>query len=53
LEGAAFFCLIAWIVDVSYWSLVGAGVCLFLLALKFPREGWHLNEIQRRLKDRS
>ena len=52
LEGGAFFCLIAWIVETSYFSLIAAGVCLFFLVLKLPKESQHLHEIQRRLADR-
>ena len=53
LEGSAFFCLIAWIVETSYFSLIAAGVCLFFLVLKVPNESQHLHEIHRRLTDRN
>ncbi|MDB4766620.1 hypothetical protein OAG71_02915 [bacterium] len=52
LEGGAFFCLIAWLAETSYFSLIGLVVCLFFLVLKMPNEGKHLHDIQRRLTDR-
>lgn len=53
LEGSAFFCLIAWMIEGSYWAIIGAGICLFLLVLNFPREDSHLHDIQQRLNDRN
>ena len=52
IEGGAFFCLIAWLVETSYFSLVGVAACLFFLILKMPNESQHLQDIHRRLIDR-
>ena len=51
LEGAAFFCLIAFMIESSLFALIGAAACLFFLVLKFPKEDAHLHDIQRRLTD--
>lgn len=53
LEGAGFFCLIAFMVENNYLALIGAVACLFFLVLNLPRESPHLHDIQRRLTDRT